>query len=165
VCRAHVDDRWPSPDGGAARFAGDTHNTRAGLNEGVIARAVPVRPAPTKGAQRTIDRAWVELPDVLEAEPLLGKTATPKRLDDNIGARGKPADDLSPFGRFNVDGDTFFVAVDGEEQRTAVAPAWRQPLAGVIAHLRPLNFDNPRAQIAQNHRTERSCQIPGHIQN
>ena len=123
-----------------------------------------MRTARTEGTERTIDQSRIEQLQVVESKALLRQAAAAKRFDHDIGLGRETADRFGTRGRVDVDRNTFFVAIRSEKQRAVPRPVWRSPFAGVVADARSLNLDDPRAQVPQNHRTERSREIAREVE-
>ena len=102
--------------------------------------------------QRAVDQPWIELVHRIptEAEPF--HRARTEILDQHIGLAHKIMRNRQPVGRFCVDADAAFVAVEICEESGCEAV---QP-AGAVAVRRRLHADHVGTKIGENDATRRA---------
>ena len=78
-------------------------------------------------------------------------------LDDHIGLRQKPMQEVTIGGRPQVSRDTELVAIDGEVVRALPPVVERRPPApGVVTLPGPFDLDDIGAEVSEDHCRERS---------
>ncbi len=161
----HVTDGEPEGNRPLPFVAVQPHDARARLRQEILAGALHPGPLLAITADRGIDDARIDGPDRLVVQPQPFDDARPEVLDHNVGLREKPLQRSEIGLVLEVYRKAFLGAVDRMENRRVAADlgvAQIKP-AGKIAAIRPLDLDDPRAEIHQPQRTIGAGEKLAHI--
>ena len=135
-------------------LAGDRHQPAHRLDEEIVARAVGIGPGLAEAGDRAVDQPGIDRAQILVAEPVAGEPAALVVLQQDVGGRDQPADDLLSPGRGEVEGDRFLAPIGAVEigrvgDLAAVLgdDEGRPPQAGVVAGAGALDLDHLGAEI------------------
>ncbi|MDT4840835.1 hypothetical protein FQZ97_746690 [compost metagenome] len=145
------------PGAGLAVFAaGDAHQAAHALDQEVVAGAASVRPALPKTRNRAVHQARMRALQRVVVQAVGLQAAHFEVLDEDVALRRQRRHQTPAFGRGDVDGDGFLVAVGaGEIGRLrhlaplGIADPRRPPTAGIVAQAGALDLDDFRAQVGQ----------------
>ena len=159
----NIDDRDAMLHRTTMRFAGDGHHARFALRDEIVTRSQRFACEATDGAP---DEPWVPRHQIIgiQATPL--ERPRQKVVDHDVGVGDECSDDGEILRTCEVECDSPFVAIDGEEVRafTGGVERW-PPRAGVVARAWPLDFDHAGAEIAEGHGAHGACENAGEIKN
>ena len=150
-----IGDRDAGTDAPAALFAGDAHHPAFGLQDQVERGAVTIRSRLAEAGDRAIDDARVARTAGLVAEPELVDHADAVILEDDVGALHQLEEQVLALGVLEVDDHALLVAMETDEVRRLAAVERRAPRARDVA-ARRLDRDDPRAEVAEHRRRERT---------
>ena len=85
-------------------------------------------------------------------------------LDQHVGPRDQPAQDLACLRLAEIEPEAALVAVDAEIVCRLAADMRWSPGAGIVA-IRRLDLDDLRAHVAERHRAQRAGQHPREIEH
>ena len=155
--RDGVDQRDAHLHRRARRLAGDRHEPREALHDGVVAGPLAVRPGRAEAGDRAVDQPGVDGAQRLPAEPEVVHRPGLEVLDQDVAPSGEIEDQRLAPRVLEVDRDAPLASVDREEVRgLAVGRAGRRPLPAVVSALRMLDLDHLGAVVAEDLGRERS---------
>src|SRR5262249_33034427 len=156
VAGEQVADRDADPEGPGRLGAGDRHQARHALDDLVVARPVGVGPGLAEARDAGVDQPRVQGGQVLvvDAEPLLH--AGPEVLDEDVGARNEPEQNVVAFRPREVEQDALLTSmeVDGVE--------WH---AGAVHLARTLHTDHLGAEVGEETGTGRTGADLGEVED
>ena len=153
----HVDQGNPHFDRGPVRLARDRHETREPLHDGIIARALAIRPGLPEARDRAVDEAPVHRAKGLVSQTEVVHRSRLEVLDEDVTPADEVDDERPPARVLQIDGDAPLAAVDREEVGSlAVGRAGRGPVPAVVAPSRVLDLDHLGAVVAQDLGGERT---------
>src|SRR5207342_683230 len=109
-----IGDRYASAKRSAVGLPGNAHESAHSLGDEVVTAAIGVRTLLAETGDRTIDEAWIDRLQAVVVEPVFLQAANLEILDQDVGFRGEPADQLSTFLARQIDRRRTLVAVAGE---------------------------------------------------
>src|SRR5207245_11417588 len=131
---------------GARTAVGPEDEASAGKGGPGGARAVA-----GEGAAQEARRMPLE-PSVGEAPSL--ERAQPESVDENVGLSDQAGEDFLSRRNRHVERQRALVAVDAEEVDGLAGDEGRSPVAGIVAFVRRLAFDDLGAHVAEHHRAD-----------
>ena len=162
--RDRVDQRDADLDRGALALAGDRHEAREALHDGVVSRPLTVGPGRSEPGDRAVDQPRVDAPQGLPAEPEVVHRPGLEVLDQDVAPTHEIQDQRLPPGMLEIDRDASLPPVDREEVGgLAVGRAGRGPLPAVVAALRVLDLDHLGAVVPEDLGRERSRHDAGEV--
>jgi hypothetical protein len=151
-----VDDGGAGLERAAVLLAGHAHQPAQRLREEVVAGQRAGLLAGAERGHRARHEPGVRLPQRLAVEPPARHQPGPERLDQHVGPRGEPARELDVAGIAEVERERALVAVESEVVGRLAVAIRRTPVARVVAAVGALDLDHVRAEVAEQHRRERS---------
>ena len=134
---------------------GDRHETRLGLNHGVISGSVGVRPGRAIARNRAVDQPGMERVHLFVPEPESIETAGPEVLDQHVGGHQKAPEHFLALGHPQVQRDALLVSVHRDEVGAPPVHEWWKR-ARIVARSRLLDLDHLGAHVRHEHRAIRS---------
>jgi len=137
------------------------HESRHGLNDGVVGRERAQRTGLSKSRGGSVDQAWIARAQgfIREAQTLHGAGSVVLRED--VRAINHREKDLTVAYLLQVEDNRFFAAIDGIEIRpVGVTKGRKGPRVVTVGRL---NFDDPRTLISQHHGGVRTIEHVGEI--
>ena len=129
---------------------GQVHDPGHRLRDAVEARLFGQRVVLAIAGETRHHEARIELgQDVPAAAHLLHRAGT-EILDENVGFRHQPAQQILRFGVTEIEGKAPLVAVEHHEI-DALSLDVGPEAAGVVPEPRPLHFDDLGTEVAQHH--------------
>ena len=159
-----VGDRRADLHGRAAgRFAGNAHQTAHALGDEVEPAAPPVGIREAETGDHAIDEAGVGLLEgvVADTEPVQG--AGTEVLDQHVGMRGEPAQDLLAVCGLKVEGDAPLVPVHHHEGSGFIGDLRWHRTARIISAGYLLDLDDVGAEVGQHEAAGRTCHVMGEV--
>ena len=138
------------------RLARDRHDAAHALDHEVIAGALRIRAGLAEARERAVDEARVDGLEALIVEAIFLEAADLEVLHDDVGLRGKLADQLLALSTRHVDLHRPLAAVGGEEiggiafAAIRVGDEGRAPAARVVTFARLLHLDHLRAEVGKD---------------
>ena len=127
---------------------------------------VAQRPASTKTGDRRQDDVGLDEPQAVEVERQCAQHLRRQIGDDDIGGRDQLLDDLAAFRGGRVEGHPELVAVHRQKHRApALGPGADRDEGAILAAAQPLDADHLGAEIGQECRAERACDVTPEIQH
>ncbi len=144
------------------RMAGDAHHPAEPLHHHVVGRIVGIGSGMTEARCRGIDQTRIARVQGIPAIAELFHRPRAEVLDQGVSLVEQPLENIAALRGFEVERDRFLAPVDrGEIGRFAIFE--RAVLARVVALLRRLDLDHPRAQLGHQHRAIGSREDAGEI--
>ena len=135
-------------------LAGDRHQPAHRLDEEVVAGAVGIGPGLAEAGDRAVDQPRVDRAQALVVEPVAREPAPLVVLQQDVGGRHQPPDELLPPCRGEVESDRFLAAVGAVEigrvrnlASVLRGNEGRAPQAGVVAGAGALDLDHLGAEV------------------
>ena len=156
-----IDDRQPHARGRPVRLAGQGQIAGLGLHQIIIAGPMRARAVAAIGREMRADDLRIGRREIGVGQPELRWQIAAQIIEQRIRARRQPVQHLARRRLLQIEGETFFVAVEAVEELAvvalvAVAEKERADAARHVAAIgRVLDLDDFRAEIGQLHRAVR----------
>jgi hypothetical protein len=155
--RDHVDQCDADLHRSAITLAGDRHQAREALHDGVVARPLAIGTGRPETGDRAVDEARVDAPERVPAEREIVHGPRLEVLDHHVPAAREIQEQCLALWVLEVERDAALPAVHGEEvRRLPVRRAGRRPLAAVVSTVRMLDLDHLGPVVAEDLGRERS---------
>src|SRR5690606_20031803 len=106
------------------------------------------------GGNRTVNDVLAYFFKIPISQPKLSRLAAAEILHDDVAAPRKLMHQLKPFRFLEIQGNRSLVAIDPEEIGAPFAEE-RRHMPRIVASVHPLDLDDLRPEIRQDHRGER----------
>ena len=147
-----IADRDADLGGRAVRVSGNAHQAAARLGEEVVSRQVGVRSRLPVAGNGGVDQPGVLRAQSLVIQALLRHPAHAEVLHHDVRLGHQSPRNFLPPVRGEIERDAALVAVEAEVVGALAGQERRSPGARVVTAAGPLDLDDVRAQVAEEHR-------------